>query len=33
LSSVFSYIVYFVTVWLGLHAVRKAENAPVQTQA
>ena len=33
LSSVFSYIFYFVTVWLGLHAVRKAENAPVQTQA
>jgi high-affinity iron transporter len=33
LSSVFSYIIYFVTVWLGLHAVRKTENAPVQTQA
>jgi high-affinity iron transporter len=35
LSSVIAYVFYFVTVWLGLRAARKAEKtpAPVQTQA
>ena len=33
LSSVISYAIYFVAVWLGLRAASKTENAPVQTQA
>jgi high-affinity iron transporter len=33
LSSVISYIFYFVAIWLGLRAASKSENAPVQTQA
>jgi high-affinity iron transporter len=33
LSSVISYGVYFVTVWIGLRVSRRTKSAPVQSQA